>query len=272
MNSGISKGHLVRSNNAIIQPIVWLTTDPNPQGHGLPTGQENVTDEQLRHHEHVTGKRALTRITVDKTAVRIKVKISSSDKNLISFRQFANKNEPRPEIYTKITGLSAILDIQSLSDLELQSALKTAKTNEDTWWLYRGIISPTLFEDVDFRIDENFVKYDFEKYGREHFLDQGMAAVSAASLSDLARLIPATNKFDIPKAFCVCTELGALPSVIIRGNGFDALFSIDEGRVIQCPENMDPRNLIQWITAHKDELASCWNQARERFMFYNNID
>jgi hypothetical protein len=55
LRDGLSQGHLPRSNGEIHQPIVWLTTDASPDGHGLLTGKEVLTIGQINYVQQVTG-------------------------------------------------------------------------------------------------------------------------------------------------------------------------------------------------------------------------
>lgn len=72
LHSGISEGHLSRSDGTILKPIVWLTTDSSVNGHGLPTGG-TIPESKRRYAMAVQGD-LKKNLLQDKTQVRLRVR------------------------------------------------------------------------------------------------------------------------------------------------------------------------------------------------------
>ena len=269
MHSGISMGHLTWSDKSILRPIVWLTSSPNFRGHGLLTGQENITDKQMKYVERATGEERNNRITVDKTAIRIKIKIKETDRKLFKFKKFLKRRERDPNTYAKVFGLSAMYDIGSLSDTELHEKMNKSNTMEDTWWLYEGVLFPNVFQEVSYRLGNEYVSYDFEKQGRKNFRDQGLVAVSSSSLEKLRKIITPVHSFDQPKAFCICSDSSSKPVVKIRGGGIEVQLEIENPQIIKSENDDRYKSIVNWVSKHKEELNSCWDEAIKVLHVYN---
>jgi hypothetical protein len=129
---GLSKGDVPLAKTQGIN-AVWLTTDSEPEGHGLTDGHVLTADERAAWGR-VFGREPPppgARFP-NKRAVRITVKIPSSDKSLVHWPRWARKRlEP------------------SWYDALNRTASGGRKGQERTWWLYFGVISPDRFAAVE---------------------------------------------------------------------------------------------------------------------------
>jgi len=121
----------------------------------LPTGNERLTDRERRFLEKVQGGPVKNEVMADKTAIRIQVDIEDDDPMLHSFVDWSKQNE-RPR-YARIMRLSALYDLKSLSDVELQRAYKHAETKEATWMLYFGNVPSTQISGVSALAGTQFI-------------------------------------------------------------------------------------------------------------------
>lgn len=265
LHSGLKPSTLTRGNGSIMYGVLWLTTDPTHWGHGLLTGKERPTESQKRYIERLQGRPMENEAMADKTAVRIAVELDDDDPLLHSFVAWSKVNE-RP-MYARSMGLSALYDLNSLSDAQLKRAYKNARTKEGTWWLYFNALSPLRIVSVAALVDSAFVPYSFESHGRNVFREYGFAVVSQNSLTSLASLLPSTHEFDIAKAFCICTDSSARPTVVVRGGGYQFELDLETAAALKgdLPSNLDA--IVEWVDGCRAELAECWNDAKE--IFYN---
>jgi len=124
LRDGLSRGE-VPFSPTLVGNAVNLTSDSLPEGNGvfqggLLTEQEGAKVTELNGVELPVGAR-----WPDKTAVRITVKIPSSDRNLIKWEPFARQRlEP-----------------------EWIAALHEGQ-KPGGWWLYFGTIPPSSFTEV----------------------------------------------------------------------------------------------------------------------------
>lgn len=129
---GLSKGEAPISNSQW-ENAVNLTTDSNPEGHGLSKGEPlgpEIIAACIRQH----GNAPVNTHWPDKTAIRIKVKIPSSDRSLKRWLTWARKRA-EPDYLDRLHKAAGGLG------------------KHRTWWLYFGTISPSRFIAVDF-LDE----------------------------------------------------------------------------------------------------------------------
>lgn len=129
---GLSKGEAPISSREW-ENAVNLTTDPRPMGHGLSRGEPlepEIIAAAIRQH----GSAPANTHWPDKTAVRIKVKVSSRDTKLKRWLPWARRRATK----------------QFLDSLH---AAAGATGKEKTWWLYFGTIPPSSFVAVDFLDD-----------------------------------------------------------------------------------------------------------------------
>jgi hypothetical protein len=99
---------------------VWLTSDSQAADHGLAPDREFC--EALSRE---TGRNVRT---VNKLAVRIRVKIPPNDQRLVYWPKWAKKR---------------------LSPYFYEVIARTGGNMEKTWWLYKGVIPPKWFVSID---------------------------------------------------------------------------------------------------------------------------
>lgn len=265
LSSSLSHGHLKRFNGKIITPVVWLTSDPNSEGHGLLTGDEKLTKKDVTYMEKVQGQlKNLT--THNKTQIRITIDIPDDTPTLQSFLEYCKINEDVK--FAKIMGLSCYLDFTSISDKKLLRAFKTMKTKESTWWLSWVPLSPNLFTAIDFNDAGTFVPYLFETQGREILLDYGLVVVSPNSLQSLAKFEHASHQFGQVKAVVFCDDPNSKPSVEIRRAGRLLKFHINDQSLINGNLTDDIEEIKSWIRINSTELMNCWGVAVEKYFSY----
>jgi hypothetical protein len=109
---------------------VWLTTQQDPQGCGLSVSSHVLTEAERQEHFEAVGVMPPEGARyADKTAVRIKVMIPSTDRCLKRWLTFGRKHcEP---------GLYDIL-------------VRADGHSHKSWWLYFGTIAPSQFQAVDY--------------------------------------------------------------------------------------------------------------------------
>lgn len=93
---------------------VWLTSDPDPRGHGLSEARA-LTRSELR----TLGLRRPTRM-LDKRAIRLAVEVPDGDERLVSWEVWARENGVTPSWYE-------VLD-------------RTGGGKASTWFLYHGVV------------------------------------------------------------------------------------------------------------------------------------
>lgn len=130
MREGLSRGEVPLSDHQTLQ-AVNLTTSREPWGHGLDDGGNVITEAEIESWYQVSGQRIPTgTIIANKRAVRIAVKIPSSDRALKQWLPWARKN----------------IDPTYLKRLH---AAAGRDPKFKTWWLYWGTIPPSAFVAVD---------------------------------------------------------------------------------------------------------------------------
>lgn len=260
LSSAIRNGHLTRGDGTILQPVVWLTTDPRPMGHGLTTGIEKMNAADIAHSERVQGGPLRNTRTLDKTQVRIAVDLdSTTSPGLMSFRNYANKYEDKT--FAKALGLTTLFNLNQLTDKEIKRLYRTTTTKEATWWLSFDAIFPTSFAKVDFNLNGKFVPYDFEQHGREVMNKVGFAVVSPSALATLSEVLPPEHKFETSKAILICNAPDGVPTVAIRGGGATRMFDIESEALLDGSEDDHIAGLQGWIRVNKEELRARWTEA-----------
>lgn len=109
---------------------VWLTSDPEPSGHGL-SEREELTDEDRNSLWRCTGSLPPkgSSFFPNKLAVRITVVVPTTDRKLVRWRKWSRKHcEPKTyDLLTKANG-----------------------HKHDTWWIYFGLIEPSRFRAIEY--------------------------------------------------------------------------------------------------------------------------
>ncbi len=198
--------------------------------------------------------------------IRIKLRLQKSDRNLQSYTDYCHKNESRA--FAKTIGLSAYRSLDGLTASEIEVIYNKTVTKEKTWWLYKGIIPPSSFEDISFNRQGIFTTYSFYRNGREEFKKDGFVSLNKDSLDGLARLLPPVHAFDQVKAFCFCTDPSMKRHFHIRGGGIHVALSLDEISLLHgsAPENL--ASVIKWAESHREELIESWEEAVNVYYVY----
>ncbi|RYG93474.1 MAG: hypothetical protein EON58_18240 [Alphaproteobacteria bacterium] len=202
LSSSISRGHLKHADGSIRQDLVWFTTDPEPDRHGLTLGTEKLSAQAIAWQERLAQAPLRNARTLNKTEMRLTVDFEESNPWLMSFVEYANRrNEPKQ--YLRAMGLSCIAD-ETTPRKEYERLRRTAITKENTWWLYFGAVQAGRISAVDFNVAGRFEAYDFETHGRSAMRRYGFVFPSATALQEVADLIPSIHPLERPKAFVFC--------------------------------------------------------------------
>jgi hypothetical protein len=120
---GLRKGEVALSPTDVLN-AVWLTTDPDPAGHGLGEARQLTVDEK-----RILGLPPFADLSFpDKRAIRFRTVIPSRDRRLAHWPKWARK---RLEAWW-------------------YEALREADgSKSDTWWLYWGTIPADALEAID---------------------------------------------------------------------------------------------------------------------------
>lgn len=98
--------------------------------------RHRLNAEERAYAEKLTGRKLPKRVfCADKSAVRIRVVIDAGDKNIVRWVKIAPK----------------IVEPNFLDHLHRGK-------QAETWWLYFGVISPEMFETIEFRRGDRYVK------------------------------------------------------------------------------------------------------------------
>jgi hypothetical protein len=259
LSSSLSRGHLRKSDNTIIHDVVWLTSDPSSDGHGLTNGTEKLTSSNVRHLEEVQGAPLRNKMMHNKTAIRLTYNLPEDWQPIIqNFVEYSKIFEDK--YYAKIMGLSCYIDIQKVSDKLLKSMYKNKKTKEKTWWISFIAIPSKFISAVDFKCGDKYIPYNFELHGRTGMAEVGFIIPSADTISTLRPLLPGLNAFENASARIICPTPEHEPIVHIRGQGTDRIFRINDGKFF-AGTAATQNELEAWVLQHKDELMTCWHQA-----------
>jgi hypothetical protein len=127
---GIDRGEAPMSDQRVTC-AVNLTTDPSPTGHGLDNAGHVVTAAESADYAARFGwDIAAGTVFVNKRAVRIKIRMPSSDRALKAWRTWSRKHcEP---------GYAERLEAAAGPDGKAK-----------TWWLYFGTVPPSAFMSID---------------------------------------------------------------------------------------------------------------------------
>ncbi|WLG95841.1 hypothetical protein [Pseudomonas sp. FP198] len=275
-NTELKGSHYRTQHQRTVGPCIWLTTSPDPRGHGLLTG-EKLTSSNVEYLKK-TGRPPKNLTSHNKTQLRIQVDSEALSKwtledsvpsGLIAYVKLS-KMLGENAIWRKSMGLSCFYDLKALSDDELRRHFKRTKTMEDTWWLYFDAIPVALIEDVAFKTLSGFVTYDFEQHGRGEYADSGLHIVPKPLLDEFHEICPPLNRFDTPQAAVFCASADSQPSVAFQAGS--ATWDIDlktfasTPRLGQLPENIE--SVTEWTQQHCDELLSLWPAAVETYNRY----
>ena len=206
LSMGISRGHVKHGDGSIRNSVVWLTTDPDADGHGLTTGDKTLTARAMEYLTRVDGVAPKNGIVMNKTRVRLTVEMSADTATLMPFVEYYARRGEKPD-EAKLMGLSAYVENPwRLPLTRRRHLLKSTTTKEGTWWLSFAPITASEITRVEYNSPAGFVDYDFEAHGRQHFHDAGFVVPSAATLQSLHPLVPCDYPFEKAKAFAFCLD------------------------------------------------------------------
>ncbi|UIF89301.1 hypothetical protein [Cupriavidus sp. UYPR2.512] len=268
LSKGISLGHVKHGDGSIRNSVVWLTTDPEPTGHGLTTGQEVMTASRVAYLTKVHGVAPRNGVTMHKSRVRLTVEISDDSGLIMPFVDYYARRGEKPD-EAKLMGLSAYVENPwQLPLAKRRQLMKTTATKEGTWWLSFAPISPAEITRVEFNTPAGFVDYDFEVHGRRPFRDAGMVVPSARTLESLRTLVPCRYPLEKAKAFAFCVKPTDAPFVLIRGGGEDYAFDAVSGSSLFGTSHPNGNALSAWVRQHSAELLDCWAEAVDVYYAY----
>ncbi|HEY9537593.1 MAG TPA: hypothetical protein VIS03_08360 [Kiloniellaceae bacterium] len=127
LEEGLTKGEVPTSAYGPAPNAVWFTSDGSPQGHGL-------SDEKILSPEEVQVMRRMHGVDYpddlmfpNKKAIRIKVKLPSSDRRLFHWPAWSRKR---------------------MSRQWLDALHKAGGPRWRTWYIYFGVVPPSDFLEV----------------------------------------------------------------------------------------------------------------------------
>jgi hypothetical protein len=268
LSSPLKHGHM-NTPSGLFHDVVWLTSDPSSEGHGLTTGQEKLTESQIRHLEKVQGGPLRNHVTQDKTAIRLAYALSDDWMAIVqNFVEYCRRNERDGELFAKAMGLSCYTNIQETDKKRLKNLMKSVKTKEKTWWISFVPIPSELIVAVDAKTDAGYVPYTFEQHGRTGMEKVGFFSPSEETLATLQRLLHGKHKFEIAKARVICKDPAHEPVVALRGEAAEWMFTVRDARLVAGPDQKREA-LATWVLQNCDELLDCWKEAvRSYYTFY----
>ncbi len=259
LSSSISRGHLKHADGSLRQDVVWFTTDPEPDRHGLTLGTETLTARAIAWQERLARAPLRNARTLNKTQMRLTVELDESNPWLMSFVDYASRRK-EPKQYVRAMGLSCIVN-ETTPRKEAERLKRTAITKEATWWLYFGAVPARCITAVDFNVGGRFEPYDFEAHGRAAMRQYGFVFPSPAALHEVEKLIPSSHPLERSKALVFCEESSAVPKVIFRGGGETRVFEILSLKPFVGELDERGVQLQHWIARHRTQLLDCWNDA-----------
>lgn len=268
--SDLSRGHM-NTPEGIIGPVVWLTTDPKAEGHGLTNGAETLTDRNIAYLEKVQGKKPKNRKTSDLTKIRLTFDIPEDD--MLQLQRFTEYCDAMPngkgKLFAKRTGLSCYVSLVTTEEKRLKAMMKSQPTKEQTWWISFLPVSARFITAVDIRDATTgaYRPYDFEAFGRGAMGELGFFAPSLSALQELGTIVRPLHPLGYTKALTFCPTPDATPTAIIRGGGTDFLYEIEAGKSLTATEAYDPQ-LSTWVVKYRAELMDAWAQAKESYYSY----
>lgn len=267
MNS-LSEGHL-NSPNGMEHKVIWLTSDPTAEGHGLTNGKSMLSDSQLRYSERSMGQAPKNRFTMDKMKVRLSYDIPEhSMTQLFPFVEYCSKL-PDGQAYAKRMGLSCYMNLNGMKAHQLRSLMKSFKTKETTWWISFMPVSSAHISAVHIRDKAGtYVPYEFEKLARPALKQLGLVSPPAAALSELRNLVSPVHPLIEVKASVFCQRPDTKPEVFIRGcHTSDLFFDIETGNPHVGNAGVHAQ-ISAWIIAHRQALLDAWAEARESYYHF----
>jgi hypothetical protein len=267
--SDLSHGTMHTLNGAI-GPVVWLTTDPKAEGHGLTHGEGTLSDRQMANKAKLHGEMPKNRRTTDKMKVRLTFDIPDDD--MVQLQRFTDYCDGMPDgrgkLFAKWTGLSCYVDMETVDDRRLKAMMKSQPTKEKTWWISFLPVSARFITAVDIRDKSgNYRPYDFEAQGRHAMEKLGFFAPSFSALQELGTIVKPLHPFGYTKALAFCPAPEATPTVTIRDGGTELTYEIETGKSLTATADYEPQ-LSAWVAKYRAELIAAWEQAKESYYWY----
>ena len=255
-------------HDGIISPVVWFTTDPSGEGHGLTNGTETLSDQTMNYSERASGARPKNRRTHDKMKVRLTCDIP--DEEMLLLQRFTDYCDGLSDgkAFAKWTGVSCYIDMTKADPKRVKAMMKSQPTKEKTWWISFMPISARFISAVELRgAKGQYHPYDFEGLARPAIEDLGFFSPSAKALRELQKIVTPLHPLGDAKALVFCPKPGLTPTVMVRGNGTDRLYKIETGRAHKGTADDDPL-LTAWIEDYRGELMDAWERATESYFSY----
>lgn len=271
-------GHLPTESGEILNGIVWLTSFPDPHGTGVPAKAERLSASKMAYSSQVTGKTDGSNLSYDKSRIRLTIESDalspytiSNDRatGLISFEQWC-KQAGMSKIWTKYMGLSAVMDVNNMTDDEkLRQMKKKGNTKEHTWYLHFGPIPVDLITTVEYRTGRSYEPYQFEKHGRDEYSQSGFACLSEETNLKLREIVPPANHHEHPKVSVLCQDPEGPIVVIVRGGGTMYTLNGTNGEVLMKGKSEYPLEEVQeWVLQQRDEIEHRWGEAVESYYYH----
>lgn len=265
--SSLSIGHM-NFMGTIIRPVVWLTSDPKAEGHGLTNGTEKLNESNAAYTEKASGARAKNRSTHNKRKVRLTFDIPSEE--MMQLQRFVEYCErtPNGKQFAKRTGLSCYFELNKLTSERLKLLMKSRPTKEKTWWISFLPVSARFITAVEIR-DANGVyqPYDFDKLARPALEKLGYFFPSAEALGELQTIVKPLHPLGYTKAHAFCPAPNATPILAIRDGGTQLSYEIEAGKSLTDTAAYEPQ-LSAWINTYREELMAAWAKAKESYFSY----
>lgn len=265
--SDLSEGHM-NTMEGIIRPVVWLTSDPKAEGHGLTDGTETLTDRNMAYAEKATGERPKNRRTADKRKVRLTFDIPTAE--MLQLQRYTDyfARIPNGKQFAKLTGLSCYINTGEVDSKRLKAMMKSRPTKENTWWISFLPVSARFITAVEIRgADGAYHPYNFEKLVRPALGKVGFFFPPIEALRKLQTIVKPRHLLGYTKAFVICIRPDATPTVCIRDGGTNLMYEIDTGKNLTDTAAYEPQ-LSTWINTYRTELMEAWVEAKVSYYSY----
>lgn len=135
----IRKGQVATDTGPRPSTAVNLTSDPRPEGHGLPDGRQITEGQAIRLRWVAAPLENGKRFSVDFTKYRLAAEIPNGDARLVSAKQHHSSNP----LLLPALELSALFPVHEppISDMDLAEARRAVSRGElelkgSTWWYF----------------------------------------------------------------------------------------------------------------------------------------
>ncbi|WP_025854641.1 hypothetical protein [Pseudomonas sp. CHM02] len=269
LSDALRFGHVPIPEEEPLTGYTWLTTSAYPEGTGVPQETVELTEQQLAYVEFVERRKPKNTLSQDKSRVRIMIDsddLKDYDRakkvGLVSFLELY-RWLGIPALFGKYVGLSANMNVGELTAQALQHQLSlTGNSEEHCWYLHRGAIPAQLIQEVCYLTQDGYVPYDFETHGRVDMQAAGFGCAREQINARLATVLPASNRFEAPKAFVICENPNAPIYLTVRGAGTTHSFDMETGEPVTAVDTNYPlASVQQFVIAHRDEWQVCRNAA-----------